>query len=73
MAVGLDGSPLVSHGGDADLLLARRDGRLVAVPGDQVDAEPQPSVDGARTLATRRAGRRPTRRVLADGDAAATA
>ena len=52
VAVELDGSSLVSHGGDADLLLVAREGRLLAVPGERVDATPQPSVDGARTLTT---------------------
>ncbi len=52
VAVSLDDSPLVSHGGDADLVLAQRDERLVAVAGDRVDAVPQASVDGARTLTT---------------------
>ncbi len=61
VAVSLDDSPLVSHGGDADLLVAWRPGpgaadgagsTLVAVPGDRVDTVAQPSVDGARTLAT---------------------
>jgi alkylation response protein AidB-like acyl-CoA dehydrogenase len=51
VAVSLDDGPL-SHGGDADLLIAHRGGMLVAVPGDRVDAVGQASVDGARTLAT---------------------
>jgi alkylation response protein AidB-like acyl-CoA dehydrogenase len=69
VAVWLDGSPLVSHGGDADLLLAQTQGRLVAVAGDRVAAVPQPSVDGARTLHT--VSWAPAdETVLADGDAA---
>ena len=69
VAVCLDGSPLVSHGGDADLLLARTQGRLVAVAGDRVAAVPQASVDGARTLDT--VSWAPAdETVLADGDAA---
>jgi alkylation response protein AidB-like acyl-CoA dehydrogenase len=51
-AVALDGSPLVAHGNDAEVVIAVRDDRLVAIPGDRVDAVQQPSVDGARTLAT---------------------
>ncbi len=51
VAVALDDSPLVSHGADADLLLARRADRLVAVPGGLVEGVAQASVDGARTLA----------------------
>ena len=47
-----DRPPLVSHGGDADLLVAVGPDRLVAVPGPKVAAEAQPSVDGARALAT---------------------
>jgi alkylation response protein AidB-like acyl-CoA dehydrogenase len=51
VALSFDVDQPVSHGGDAELLLAFRDNRLVAVAGDAVDAEPQASVDGARTLA----------------------
>ena len=52
VALAIDGTDLVSHGGDADLLLALRDGALVAVPGADVDATSQPSVDGSRSLTT---------------------
>jgi alkylation response protein AidB-like acyl-CoA dehydrogenase len=52
VAVDLDGSTVVSHGADAGLLLSFRDGRLLAVPGERIEATPQPSVDGARALAT---------------------
>jgi alkylation response protein AidB-like acyl-CoA dehydrogenase len=55
VAVALGDSPLVSHGIDADLLIGvhpDRPGRLVAVDGTKVDGVAQPSVDGARTLAT---------------------
>jgi alkylation response protein AidB-like acyl-CoA dehydrogenase len=34
----------------ADLFVAERGGRVVAVPGDAVEVTPQPSVDGARRL-----------------------
>ena len=51
VAVSFDDAP-VPYGGGADLLVARRGDVLVAVPGDRVDAVAQPSVDGARTLAT---------------------
>jgi len=67
-----DDGGIVSHGGDADLLVAFREGALVAVPGDRVQATPQPSVDGARTLATVRwSGADETE--LAAGDVAAAA
>ena len=69
VAVRLDDTPLVSHGADADLLLARAQAGLVAVPGDRVASVPQASVDGARTLAT--VSWDPSDEiVLADGDAA---
>ncbi len=72
VALALGGSALVSHGNDADLLLASTDGRLVAVVGDRVDATPQPSVDGARTLST--VTWAPADEVvLADGEVAAAA
>jgi len=55
VAVALGDWRLVSHGIDADLLIGvhpHRPGRLVAVVGSNVDGVAQPSVDGARTLAT---------------------
>jgi alkylation response protein AidB-like acyl-CoA dehydrogenase len=72
VGLSLGDSPLVSHGNDADLLVAvdpQRADRLVAVPGDRVDAVTQISVDGARTLAT--VGWAPSDQVvLAEGHAA---
>jgi alkylation response protein AidB-like acyl-CoA dehydrogenase len=72
VALSIDGTDVVSHGGDTDLLLAWRDDALVAVPGDRVGATAQASVDGARTLAT--VGWSPADEiVLAEDDFAATA
>jgi alkylation response protein AidB-like acyl-CoA dehydrogenase len=74
VAISLEESPpahsaLVSHGGDADLVLARRGERLVVVAGDRVEAVPQASVDGARTLAAV-SWTTGDEVVLADGDVA---
>jgi alkylation response protein AidB-like acyl-CoA dehydrogenase len=44
------GAPFFPGADYADLYVAERDGRVVAVPGDAVDVTPQPSVDGARRL-----------------------
>jgi alkylation response protein AidB-like acyl-CoA dehydrogenase len=50
VALALDPGQPVSHGADAELLVGRRDDRLVAVPGDRVAAVAQSSVDGARCV-----------------------
>ena len=52
VALSLDGSPLVSHGSDADLLIAARRVGWWRWPESASTRSPQPSVDGARTLAT---------------------
>jgi alkylation response protein AidB-like acyl-CoA dehydrogenase len=44
------GQPFVPHAQVADLLLAQRDDRIVAVAADRLRLTPQPSVDGARRL-----------------------
>jgi alkylation response protein AidB-like acyl-CoA dehydrogenase len=71
-ALSIDGTDVVSHGSDAELLIAMRDDMLVAVPGDRVGATPQASVDGARTLATV-GWSSADELVLAQGDLAASA
>jgi alkylation response protein AidB-like acyl-CoA dehydrogenase len=46
------GGPFVPAAAAADLVLAERDGRLVAVPTETATLVAQPSVDGSRRLAT---------------------
>jgi alkylation response protein AidB-like acyl-CoA dehydrogenase len=48
--VQLAGQPFVTDAHVADLLVAQRDDRLYAVPGDKLRLTPQTSVDGARRL-----------------------
>jgi len=48
--VQLAGQPFVADAHVADLLVAQRDDRLYAVPGDRLRLTPQSSVDGARRL-----------------------
>lgn len=48
--VQLAGQPFVTDAHHADVLLAQRDDRLVAVTADRLRLTPQPSVDGARRL-----------------------
>ncbi|HEX4539480.1 MAG TPA: acyl-CoA dehydrogenase family protein [Acidimicrobiales bacterium] len=72
LGVGLAGYPYVDHAGSADLLLLQRGDEVHAVAPDQVTMFEQPSLDGARRLATvewePRVGTR-----LADGERAAAA
>jgi len=46
------GQPFVADAHVADLLVAQRDDRIVAVAADRLRLTPQPSVDGARRLFT---------------------
>ena len=52
VAVSLDGSPLVSHATNADLVVVAENQTLWLVTGDDVTAIAQPSIDGARDVAT---------------------
>ena len=52
VTVALAGQPFVVDAHVADLVLAQRDDRILAVPGDKVRLTPQQSVDGARRLFT---------------------
>lgn len=52
IAVGLESSPFVHHADGADLLLLQRGDELHAVPRADVSLRAEPSVDGARRLAS---------------------